>query len=1063
VANPTKTKTSEDASYAERVGAVIRAKWTLTGLLGVGGMAAVYAASHRNGQVAALKILHLGFAKDRNVCERFLREAYVSNKVGHPATVSVLDDDMTEEGEPFLVMELLLGLTVRDVWRKAGRTLSIPHALQICERVVDCLAACHELGIIHRDLKPANVFITNKGDVRVLDFGVAQMRSAATERTAAGTALGTPSYMSPEQARGRVDDLDGRADLFSVGAMLHALITGHRINAGKTESEALAMAAMKPVSSVARIAPNLPVQIVQIIDQALQFDRRNRFADAREMQSALISALTQCGHLPLAGLRGERLVSASPDPSPAHEHRVPASAQGPSSNRPPSLQADGGEGGEHGQQERADLPPAAPIVRPHSPHSPVEMRAPTQVVATSAKARLGPGVRDATPRSLGQSHSLQGPIEPRTEPSAPALAGRAEPPYPSIKHDPTSPSDRREGTQAIATDRLSMTDVSPPAVEVAGAHYSVSQAVSQGVGHVRKAVDGAPKRQEDPRLADLRDLVKHLDRLLPSVRQFGWSHPATERTMRTLFQVYSEALRRDPTVFQFSLRPYSLMAFEGTAWEPTAPFDAIPYNLFACGMRELRIEAGVTYEELRDLIAIILKDPATDLPPEDDLVTALWDRDLRFVRYECCDAFVEGEASEREAFLTEADVLEGAAGKAAFERASRLEARAMAIATDARARSNLSRAESPLAVDDVVRNVLCAELDLDSGKWTERFVDALVEGYVNAAICHDAPLVLSALRKSSADLIVAERVSIVADLRDALAEQIGRRISTPDDARKLVTALTHAMFGGDVFQLLIRLLAQKPLLVAPVLSAFALLSQKELRPALTALREPLPQELRDALLHYVERVLPGYEHEVAKVLVDIGADESYALLSVLARVATPEAVRVLTELQGSDNVDLRISARMLLAVSPETAELEVAQLIEHAQALTRLSALRMVVRYRMRGAWPTLVRVVSAMPQGLGSDEKLALIRALICVDPGRGEPLVVEIAKKGNLVPSEERDGFRIASCQALGELSSSRATLMSMNEVSQTRWGTALEVRDAAAAAVRMMTERLQTVAAL
>jgi eukaryotic-like serine/threonine-protein kinase len=267
-------------------------------------MAAVYSASHRNGQTAALKILHLAFAKEKSICERFLREAYVSNKIGHPATVKVLDDDSTEDGEPFLVMELLLGQTVRDVWRAAGRTMPIVQALQICERVVDCLADCHATGVIHRDLKPANVFVTQKGEVKVLDFGVAQMRSAASERTATGTALGTPSYMSPEQARGRVDDLDGRADLFSVGAMLHALITGHRINAGKTESEALAMAAMKPVSSIARIAPNLPIAVVQIVDKSLQFDRRNRYADAREMQNAILAALTNEGGGPLAGIGG---------------------------------------------------------------------------------------------------------------------------------------------------------------------------------------------------------------------------------------------------------------------------------------------------------------------------------------------------------------------------------------------------------------------------------------------------------------------------------------------------------------------------------------------------------------------------------------------------------------------------------------------------------------------------------------------------------------------------------------------------------------------------------------
>src|SRR6185312_12937049 len=211
----------------------------------------------------------------------------VSNKVAHAACVKVLDDDVTDEDEPFLVMELLEGETVRDTWKRFGRVMPVPQVLRICDVVLDCLVACHAMGVIHRDLKPANIFLTRDGQVKVLDFGVAQMRSATAERTAAGTALGTPAYMSPEQAMGLVDQLDGRADVFSVGAMIHALVTGQRINNGRTEQEALVMAATMPAASVARIAPSLPIDVIALVDKALAWDRRNRFADAREMQAAV--------------------------------------------------------------------------------------------------------------------------------------------------------------------------------------------------------------------------------------------------------------------------------------------------------------------------------------------------------------------------------------------------------------------------------------------------------------------------------------------------------------------------------------------------------------------------------------------------------------------------------------------------------------------------------------------------------------------------------------------------------------------------------------------------------
>lgn len=305
------------AALAARVGSVVRGKWTIESFLGVGGMASVYAARHRNGKRVALKILHAHLAGDPSVCERFLREAYVSNKVNHSATVEVMDDDVTDDGEPFLVMDLLDGETVRDLWKKTGRTMPIGRVLQICERIADCLASCHAIGIIHRDLKPANVFITHDGEVKLIDFGVAQMRALANESSAVGTALGTPAYMSPEQAMGLVDQLDGRSDLFSLGAMLHALTTGHRINHGRNEQEALVMAASKPVPSVARVAPHLPPELVKTIDKSLSWDRRSRFRDAREMQAALLELMPAQGVAPLPARPAPRPheVVAPPPPS----------------------------------------------------------------------------------------------------------------------------------------------------------------------------------------------------------------------------------------------------------------------------------------------------------------------------------------------------------------------------------------------------------------------------------------------------------------------------------------------------------------------------------------------------------------------------------------------------------------------------------------------------------------------------------------------------------------------------------------------------------------------------
>jgi serine/threonine-protein kinase len=169
--------------------------------------------------------------------------------------------------------------------------MTVDRALPIFGRVLDCLAACHAQTVLHRDLKPTNVFLTKGDEIKVLDLCVAEIRDAAPSRTPTGTALGTPAYMAPERAMGLVNQLDARADLFSVGAMMHALLTGRPINDGGTEVESLVMAATKHVPSVSILAPSLPSRVAEIIDKSLQWDRRLRYANAHEMRDAITAVI----------------------------------------------------------------------------------------------------------------------------------------------------------------------------------------------------------------------------------------------------------------------------------------------------------------------------------------------------------------------------------------------------------------------------------------------------------------------------------------------------------------------------------------------------------------------------------------------------------------------------------------------------------------------------------------------------------------------------------------------------------------------------------------------------
>ncbi len=282
-------KNSEVDRARARVGQVLRGKWRLDQLLGIGGMAVVYAATHRNGNRVAVKVLHAELARSPDVRARFLREGYLANAVDHAGAVSVIDDDVGDDGSVFLVMELLLGETIERRWERKGRRLPIVEVLSIADRLLDVLASAHAKEIVHRDIKPENVFLTREGEVKVLDFGIARVRevSPRANATQGGATMGTPVFMPPEQARGRWDDVDARADLWAVGATMFALLTGRFVHEAETVNEQLLSAMTNAAPSLSSIVPDVHPAVAEVIDRALSFRKEERWHDAHAMKSAI--------------------------------------------------------------------------------------------------------------------------------------------------------------------------------------------------------------------------------------------------------------------------------------------------------------------------------------------------------------------------------------------------------------------------------------------------------------------------------------------------------------------------------------------------------------------------------------------------------------------------------------------------------------------------------------------------------------------------------------------------------------------------------------------------------
>jgi serine/threonine-protein kinase len=266
-----------------RVGQELNGRWTLVGVLGIGGASTVYEAVHRNGRRAAVKIMSQQKIREMPTCRVAAHEAMVANAVPHPGVVEILDDDVAEDGSAYLVMELLEGETLEERRRHAGGRLALHESLSLLEQLLDVLAAAHDRGIVHRDIKPENLFVTSKGVLKVLDFGLAA--AGVAEREDAPW-FGTPGFMPPEQARAEWPEVDALSDLWAAAATFYTVLTGRLVHAGRTPAALVEAAAsedieLSPLEAVA------PMGVVDVFERALAGDKRDRFPTARAMLTML--------------------------------------------------------------------------------------------------------------------------------------------------------------------------------------------------------------------------------------------------------------------------------------------------------------------------------------------------------------------------------------------------------------------------------------------------------------------------------------------------------------------------------------------------------------------------------------------------------------------------------------------------------------------------------------------------------------------------------------------------------------------------------------------------------
>ncbi len=433
-------------SHRGRVGSVINGKWHVDARIGTGGMSTVYAATHKNnGSRAALKILHADLAREPEIKSRFLREGYVGNQVRHPGVVEVIDDDVTEQGEVYLVVELLEGETLEAARVASSGRLPLDRVLKYSREVLEALAAAHDAGVVHRDLKPDNLFLTTSGKVKILDFGLARLLEGVpgAETTRTGVMIGTPEFMAPEQATARRDEIDAQSDVWGLGATMYTLITGKHIHEAGSIREHLIAAATRRAPPIRDLAPWVPPPVAAVVDRAVQFEKADRFPDARSMLAALSAAQPQ--QRPRMVSRPDAIAPISVRSGATEDDVFTSAASKPGARLPPPLPK---ATTEHGPAHTDD---AATLMTDMTKEMHARMSGEAPFDAENADTVLAlPDEKPGPP-----------PPTPRMPSAPPSQAAR--PPIPPAPH--TEPTVTTKQRREAMPDRASPNsfDLSPPA------------------------------------------------------------------------------------------------------------------------------------------------------------------------------------------------------------------------------------------------------------------------------------------------------------------------------------------------------------------------------------------------------------------------------------------------------------------------------------------------------------------------------------------------------------------------------------------------------------------------
>jgi hypothetical protein len=807
--------------------------------------------------------------------------------------------------------------------------------------------------------------------------------------------------MAPEQALGKNHQVDHRADIYAVGATLYTIISGKKLHQGASDQESYVLAATQPAPSVARVAPDLPLKVVTIIDKALQWDPRNRFQTVHEMREAIVAVLGDVPSRPAAPPPGQKPDRGIELDTGTTSAVTEATEVGRDLRAVPTPTDD--------DDDDEDLEDALEIELEFEP----------------------PGAaRRAPPRPAGVTGKL-----------APAAPPRPGIPRPGV----ASPGVPRPGVGSPGVPRPGVP--SPPIAR-------------PGATKIVGASDDVPLPPDHP----LTPLFVALDRLLRTARQYGPSHPETQNRLPLVFEAVAAGLKKFPDGIAIRVMPFCFTHEATTVWEPSPPGDLVPYTLSVAGLREFHIVDGVGDEELRELLGAMMidantnpSDIATTLweAPFQHIHCRI-EEDLGGEDAESLeDFFAEASVLEKELASQLSEVQKMALS---MQREDVMEAAALAAMTQAAERS-----AAMLQLDDEAQERLSAATRLRASELKARHDAVLLDAFGDAALRRDTTALTEAVATFSRRVVRLGRDDELYESHRALIDKLGAKKNARLSPAFVTGTLFPQDVLGHVVRTASGwsdLLGDDQRKAA--LAGFGLITEtasSKALPAFLELADRLEEgPLFERVLEYVLRVSEGEEQLVIQRLEQLSPLVAQAILNRLLEARGDRIKMMLRPLLTSENTALRCEAIAHLAESDIQLTQELMKLFKSDDQNVRWAALDTFVRHKVLSAGPALVSVVEDKSfRNRSLDEQERVFEALFELNPTRTESLLTDLLSKHGIMRNDELERTRTLAARMLGDNAKSDKALKALDKASGRGWWNSPELREVAVLAANQIRGRL------